>query len=464
MRKNQKKHVETFLPLFKQLHDLIIEAVENSYYQEVLKLFEQCQKEAIELGKLIEISESSDFITITILEDYCELVYEIYQKTIQGNKINIEEIKKLLMESFVKISNSIKNDIIVKYEVVFLPYKASMWDSMESVWKAAVMDLNCNVYVIPIPYYKKGGKIENKEMHFEGNLYPSYVPITNYETFDFAFHKPDLIIIHNPYDGGNRVTSVDSFFYAKNLKKYTEMLVYIPYFVLDEIVVDNQNMINGIENLCLLPGVFYADKTIVQSENMRDIYIRILTKYVNKKEHWENKIIGIGSPKIDKVLNYNRENVEFPGTWEKIINKEDGSRKKIILYNTSVRSFLIKKEKMLDKIANVFSCFENNQKEMILLWRPHPLLRATLESMYPLLLEQYDAIVKNYKEKQYGIYDDTSDMNRAIAISDAYYGDPSSLVQIYQLTGKPIMIQNTDIFLENEEGICRLYENSICNI
>ena len=43
------------------------------------------------------------------------------------------------------------------------------------------------------------------------------------------------------------------------------------------------------------------------------------------------------------------------------------------------------------------------------------------------------------------IFDDTADMNRAIAISDAYYGDPSSLVELYKKTGKPIMIENIEI-------------------
>ena len=33
----------------------------------------------------------------------------------------------------------------------------------------------------------------------------------------------------------------------------------------------------------------------------------------------------------------------------------------------------------------------------------------------------------------------------AVVLSDAYYGDPSSVVQVYKKTGKPIMIQNVDV-------------------
>ncbi len=41
-----------------------------------------------------------------------------------------------------------------------------------------------------------------------------------------------------------------------------------------------------------------------------------------------------------------------------------------------------------------------------------------------------------------GIFDDTADMDRAVVLSDAYYGDGSSVMQLYQQTGKPVMCQN----------------------
>jgi hypothetical protein len=65
--------------------------------------------------------------------------------------------------------------------------------------------------------------------------------------------------------------------------------------------------------------------------------------------------------------------------------------------------------------------------------------------MRPDLWEQYKAIVDQYKKEGWGIYDDTADMDRAIVLSDGYYGDGSSVVQLYQQTGKPVMIQNVDI-------------------
>ena len=36
-------------------------------------------------------------------------------------------------------------------------------------------------------------------------------------------------------------------------------------------------------------------------------------------------------------------------------------------------------------------------------------------------------------------------MDRAVVISDAYYGDSSSLVQLVKKVDKPIMIQNVEV-------------------
>lgn len=100
---------------------------------------------------------------------------------------------------------------------------------------------------------------------------------------------------------------------------------------------------------------------------------------------------------------------------------------------------------MLEKMEYVFRIFKENQDEVALLWRPHPLIKATVSSMRPKLWQEYDRLVKRYLEEGWGIYDDTADVDRAIALSDAYYGDGSSIVQMYKETGKPIMMQNVEI-------------------
>ena len=268
--------------------------------------------------------------------------------------------------------------------------------------------------------------------------------------YDFEKNRPDKIYIHNPYDEYNFVTSVHPYFYSSNLKNFTDELIYIPYFVLGEIDPENEDQLKGISHFVKTMGVYNANKVIVQSEEMRRAYINILVEETGKetKEYWEKKIVGSGSPKIDKILSINRDEVTVPQAWENIINKPDGNKKKIIFYNTSVQALLNNDMKMIDKIRDVLKVFKENSEDVALLWRPHPLIEATLTSMKPQLYDAYQKIVDEYRTEGWGIYDDTPDMDRAVVISDAYYGDMSSIVWIYQKTGKPIMIQNADIIEE----------------
>lgn len=451
MRKAQKQQVEDLLSQMKEAHEQIKKYIGQGSIPQAMELLEDCQNGAISIGTLIEKIEGAGHPTVSLLEDYCELIYQIYQKLEDNSKeINADKLDKQMRQKLLKVVNSVKNDILTRIEAVFLPYKASMWDSLESVWKAADEDPNCDAYVIPIPYYDKNPDGSFREMHYEGDQYPDYVPVVYYEDYDFQTRKPDAIYIHNPYDECNFVTSVYPSFYSKKLKEYTEKLVYIPYFILGEIKPDDQEAVDGMKHFCIVPGVINADKVIVQSEDMRQVYIKVLTETFGKETrgYWAKKILGLGSPKVDKVLNTRKEDVEVPEEWLKIIQKPDGSWKKIIFYNTAISALLLFDEKWIEKIEDSLQIFKENQEDVALLWRPHPLIETTMKSMRPNLLESYLEIKDRYLKEGWGIYDNTADLDRAVCLSDAYYGDGSSVIQLYQKTGKPIMMQNVEVSFE----------------
>lgn len=418
----------------------------------------QCQESAIVLGTYIDTLGKEYASLVGILEDYCENIYQMNENLADENLCR--KVSKKIQKQLTGLHNGIKYDMPEdRKEVVFLPYKASMWDSLESVWKAADADENTDAYVIPIPYFDKNPDGSFREEHYEGDLYPKYVPITRYDEYDLEMRRPDVIYIHNPYDECNHVTSVHPYFYSKNLRNFTDRLVYIPYFILGEIEPDDQEAVDGMKHFCFMPGTIYADRVIVQSEKMRQIYINEYMKASKEmglsgehldREFLGKKFLGLGSPKIDKVLNTKREDLEVPAEWLKVIKKPDGSWKKIVFYNTSVSALLHYDEKMLRKMKSVFKIFKENRDKVALLWRPHPLIQATIESMRPQLQDGYKEIRDRYLEEGWGIYDDSADMNRAIVLSDAYYGDRSSVVELYKKTGKLIIGQDVEKLSKTE--------------
>ncbi len=454
MRKAQKQQAEELVRQMEEAHDQIKKFIEQGSIPLAMELLEDCQNGGITIGTLTEKTEGEGHPTVLLLEEYCELVYRTHEDLAAHQQINASKVYKVLRQKLIKVANSIKNDIRVRTEAVFLPYKASMWDSLESVWMAADADENCDAYVIPIPYYDKNPDGSFREMHYEADQYPDYVPVTRYDAFDFEVHRPDAIYIHNAYDNWNLVTSVHPKFFSENLKKYTDMLVYVPYFVLNEVNPDNERMVEQMKHFCFLPGIVNADKVVVQSENMKQIYVSEYLKAAKAhglqgrhldRAYLEQKFMGLGSPKYDRVCSAQKETLDIPQEWQKVIEKPDGGRKKIIMYNTGIAALLAHNEKWVDKIADVLKVFKENQDETALLWRPHPLIESTMQSMRPEILRKYTAIKEQYIAEGWGIYDDTADVDRAVLLSDAYYGDGSSVVQLYQQTGKPVMIQNVDI-------------------
>ena len=463
MERYKKKDMLRTVDILIRANEVVAKTI-TSNPQSTLDALVQCQESAIMLGTAIERLGEEYVPLVNILEDYCEIIYQMNERLFDANFCR--KASKKIQKQLIGLQNRIKYDLPEdKREIVFLPYKVSMWDSMESVWQTADKDPDCDAYVIPIPYFDKNPDGSFKEEHYEGNQYPKDVPITRYDEYDLEERRPDVIYIHNPYDECNHVTSVHPYFYSKNLRNFTDKLVYIPYFVLGEIEPDDQAAIDRMKHFCFLPGTIYAHQVIVQSENMRQIYINEYIKAAKELklsgEHvdrmfLEKKFLGTGSPKIEKVLNTRKEDIEVPEEWLKVIVKPDGSWKKIVFYNTSVSALLQNDEKMLQKMEAVFGFFKENRDEVALLWRPHPLIQATIESMRPQLWQKYIKLVRRYQEEAWGIYDDTADPSRTVVLSDAYYGDASSLVQLCQEAKLPVMIQNADVVsgLKVEKRLC----------
>ena len=95
------------------------------------------------------------------------------------------------------------------------------------------------------------------------------------------------------------------------------------------------------------------------------------------------------------------------------------------------------------------------RKDVILIWRPHPLMEATISSMRPELKASYDKLMIYFKQNKIGILDNTPDITNTVAISDAYIGEnSSSVVNLFEVAGKPVFILDnytTERFSEDEK-------------
>lgn len=428
MRKAQKKQAEELLAQMECAHEQIRKDIEQNRVSSALQLLEDCQDAAISLGTLIEGTEGEGHPTVALLEEYCELVYVVHEELIGNRETSANKIYKSLKQKLVKVFNSVQHDIKIRVEAVFLPYKASMWDSLESVWEAADADPDCDAYVIPIPYYEKNADGSFAREHYEADQYPANVPITRYDEFDFGVHRPDMIFIHNPYDSYNFVTSVHPFFYSDHLKQFTECLVYIPYY-------STAGGMSEAQSLCA--AYVYADYIVIQAEGFRKFFDKDLPN---------EKFLALGSPKFDSVIRKCQNPPEPPEAW-----KEKMRGRKVYFYNTSINGMLGDTDAFLKKMKYVFEIFQGRE-DACLLWRPHPLLESTFVSMRGEYKPVYDSLKRWFIEADFGILDETTDMENSIALSDVYIGDgATSVISLFGVTGKPMFILNNYLHTLPEE-------------
>jgi len=419
----------------------------------------------IKFRQIKETSQTAMFVTCVVLlqsikkkckSNLSEQRGAYYIEIFDGILLALQKRERLQHESLVEVcdlctellqfvTKELLQEKEVTKEILFLPYKASMWDSLESIWRAAAADTeHCEAYVVPIPYCDRNPDGSAAQWHCEIDLFPEDVPVLDYKAYDLAVRQPDVIYIHNPYDGTNTVTSVDPRYYSYELKKHTDMLVYVPYFIVGP---------RWPEVQAKLPCYDYIDKMITQHDKtlidpmngslLLEKNVKYLDDYIS-----EDILVPLGSPKADRMF-FCEKNKKIPNAWKKQIQG-----KKVILYNISISGLLQHGDKILNKMKYVFSSFAGRE-DVVLLWRPHPLLESTMKSMRIDLYEKYQNLKKVFIKNKIGVFDETPDINMAVAVSDAYLGESSSsIVNLFGIAAKPVFFTD-DILLwstpSNEE-------------
>ena len=208
-----------------------------------------------------------------------------------------KELKKTSRQ-LKKLKLALKKEF--KKEVVFLTHRAKYFNSLRPLVDALLRTRDIECKIIPIPYYDRLGDGSFSEMHYEGEDFPKEYEIIDYRSYNFATELPDAIVINSPYDEYNQVYSVDPFFYSKNMKKFTNKLVYIPWFVTDEINPKDANDAKAFFNMNYyvnVPGIFHADLSIVQSKQMKKAYLDKISMCSNGdvRRRMSKKISGAGS-------------------------------------------------------------------------------------------------------------------------------------------------------------------------
>ena len=438
MLKYKMLKIGQLIETLEKLHSALNVYAENGKNDYRNKILTECQESMIKIDEIIENSEDQNISFVHDMEEYCENVYLLSQNY-QCKNVWYRHLDNLL-QSFQNVLCGIIT-LKVKIEIVFFPYKASMWDSLESIWMAAQKDPECVAYVVPIPYYERNGSGQFVAEKYEINQFPPYVPVIDYREYSVSKRQPDIAYIHNPYDQFNNVTSVPPDYYSSELKKYVEKLVYVPYFLSFNAVSFAQRE---------LPSYYRVDNIVVQSEKMIESFAPSIPK---------EKFVTMGSPIVDRILYLDKNKPEIPEQWKSMLpNGKDFGGKTVVMYNTSLAIMMKERDNFLDKIENVIDEFSKNDDIFVIL-RPHPLMHSTLQKMGDKYILRFLNIQKKFLERKIGVLDKTADVGIAVALCDAYVGEAvSSIVNMFGIAGKARffiamkLYQNPDLCNVNSFG------------
>lgn len=401
------------------------------------------------LGSTDVDSTAGKYMFKKVSREILNLIGELSQLFFTGNAQSISDKLGILFsensydfdKAFILL-DKLKREIDefhAKYRVLFLPYKYSMWDSLESIYEAAEKDPECEAYVMPIPYYDKDGHDNMIGMHDESDLYPKDLDIVSWREHTVDEINPDIIFIHNPYDDGNLVTSIHPDYYTRKLVRDDRLVVYVPYYVS---YTDDPDILTSLG----FAGI-YADYVITQSEWYRNEYERCLDKYRDMGDnaraavdYYDNghKFAVLGNPKYDKVAILTKKSYPLPDDWHDALFCGAGQRLTLLL-DTTVELVLKQRENVFEKINAVIDVVEEN-RDMALIWRPHPLIEVIISEMAPELEEMYCRTIERCRDLDNCIFDDTPDMHRAMVWSDCFFGKYGSMLELYRHTGKPAVM------------------------
>lgn len=415
------------LQSIENMHGAIFDLLEKKNGSEAMRLLNKCQENAISVGTQIDEEKGEGTPTVKLLEDYCELTYGLHERIMAGDGINVYKEKKNLSKTIKEIRNSYKNDIKRHKEVIFMPVKAKDWKYLDGMYQQLLSDTDVTVYVMPLPYAERNDDGTIGTYYYDYDSFPEDLNFLSFKSYDFNQRHPDQIIIQNPFDEYESGMTVHQFFYAKNLRAYTNELVYVHSFELDEIC-DEKSLAN-VPAYVMKPGVIYSDKIFVPSDNVKKVYCDYLTEVTgkNSRREWEDKI---------HIAGYDCKSER--------LNRADTDKKTVLFY-VSASDYYVHGEKAIAWVENVFNIFLAHKLEIKIIWIEEDEAHDNIMKVCPEIYKNYMDLITIFETEQIGQRMNFKNMRSVIADANAYYGSAGYVMNLCNRKKIPIMIRNIQL-------------------
>ncbi len=414
---------------------------------QLLDMLAQCQSVAIDLGNFIEQMKGEENLSakacVAALEEYCEKIFNAYNNlslVLGREKEDFQKLCAALNRAFVQMKQTVESEIIYKKLVAFLPDNPKRWKEMQALYDYYAQQENTEACVIPLPLFAKNlyGEIvagqDEYDRNDKRNEYPAYLNVIPWHTVQLQSYEFAAIVIQNPYDAENPYLTVPPVYYAKQLQQYTDCLIYMMPQGVNDFTENDITDVYGLKYSLMMPGAMYADKILIESGAMKELFVNHLTAFAGEdtKEVW-----------ADKVMTISAFSGESAQTGQPVQNGQCGQTppKKKLLYCIGENEFYENAEMAINKVKerlNVMTQYPESLKVAVCLY-PYDIAAWDICTG-----QEKDMLVQVLKEyrKNKGIELLTKNVFDINGIDDmtAYYGSPSPLICRFVQQRKPAMV------------------------
>ncbi len=306
-----------------------------------------------------------------------------------------------------------------RIRAVFLVQETYTWPSLESVYEAFVADPAAEAQLVYVPFEHSNS---DKSRDWFAEYRDKGLPIVSYQDYDLSAESPDLAFFVKPYD------SVPKQFYIDDVDRVVQRSVYIPYGIRWAAYQEVPLLIDYHFRLPL------HDKAwrIINAPN------DILENYIRYGYRNGENVRLIGHPRFDGFAKLEKLRDDIPLAWK---SKLHG--RKVVMWNTHFSNRSADHAQVDWATFEVFGrdilSYFGQDKEIALLWRPHPLFFNGLIRSEIMTSSEVDELKADIESSDNIILDTLADYRYAFSVADALISDASGFLPEFLITGKPIL-------------------------
>jgi capsular polysaccharide biosynthesis protein len=321
---------------------------------------------------------------------------------------------RVLVDRLEQLLERLQTDHHPRIKAVFFAQERFTWPSLKSVYEAFAANPACEAQLVYVDF-------EHANTDASRDWFAEYremnLPMVWSEAYDVSLESPDLAFFVKPYDG------IPMQFYIDELGKVVRRPVYIPYFV---------NWM-ALKNIDFLIRYHFQLPLHEKAWKIFDAPDFILESHVRHGAGNGRNVELIGHPRFDIIPKLEQIRERIPATWKAKI-----AGRKVVLWNT--HSFIADNNwstfgTLGDQILEYFQ----TNRQLLLLWRPHPHFFNSLVNGGVMTSEQVDELIARVTDSENIILDRTPDYLSAFSVADALISDASSLLVEFLLTRQPVM-------------------------